>query len=192
MASSGRDLALIRRFQASQRRTTARVGTAFATTWDSLDAYDRNQIDTFDRKVSPYATAAKVAAVAAAVALYGELTGRRGLSVSPRAVGSTFNPEAPFLAMWHAYSMGRPYEEAVAAGRSIAESTAGDYVISSARRTGDTFADQSGLKIRYWNRETDAGACDWCQQVSTQTYTTAETADFGHKNCGCTPIPIYE
>lgn len=191
MPLSYRDRVVIRRFQLLQRRTADRASLLFTSAWDDLDGYDEADIEAFTRRITPAATAAKAAGVAAGVALYSYLIRRPPIAISPTDIGVTVDPRGPFVTAWHALSQGRPFTEAIASGRSVADASAVDLVVSSSRRTGDAVTAAAGTSVAYWNRETDPDACQWCVDVATQTYTSADTADFGHERCGCTPFPVF-
>lgn len=90
--------------------------------------------------------------------------------------------------MWHAFTMERPFEEALRVGRSTAQAVGFDFVQSSARRTGDVAAARSGVDVT-WRRVPGAKSCDWCRLVAGQTYRTAESADFGHERDDCDVVP---
>lgn len=106
-------------------------------------------------------------------------------------MASKVDAREPFISTWLALKGGAALTEAIAAGSARVDAMVGDYVTSSARQTGDAVVEKSGLKIVGWERIPDDTACDWCLEVSPGFYTSAESADFGHNNCGCTAEPIY-
>lgn len=181
---------LVRRYQFRLDDLASRSARAAMAAWDELVGYDEADVATFVRRVSPVVVGAKTAAVATGVGFYATLLTIRPPTVRAASIPTVFNPRSGFLAAWHALAQGRPYEEAVAAGRAMTEAATSNTVISAARRTGDAVATGSRAGVVGWRRVLDGKACDWCQVISTQRYRTAESADFGHDRCGCTPVPI--
>ena len=55
-------------------------------------------------------------------------------ALRPSSVPVEFDPKGPFLQYWHALKEGRPWPNAIAAGRGRAEDDASDLVVSSTRR----------------------------------------------------------
>lgn len=159
-------------------------------TWDDLDDYDESGVEVFRERTSVMLAGSKAAAVAAAVALYAGLT-RRRVGIRPDDVVVDMPINKPFLAMWHALKMGRPWDEAVASGRGAADAFGSNWVTSTVRQTAQEFTTTADVRPSWWERETNDDACEWCQTVAMQHYLSAETADFGHDRCFCTPVPVF-
>lgn len=156
--------------------------------WSRLDSIDEDRVEDFARQAAPALAGAKQATVATSSAFFSLATGVRPVGIRPQDVAVEARIKHPFTAAWHALNMGREYEEALMVGQSQASAVGFDFVQSASRQTGDVFAEQSGVKMR-WHRVPSVNACDWCQTVAGQTYATAESADFGHDRCDCSIIP---
>lgn len=176
----------VRRYRTALVSQSARTATFLAAVWD--DQPDIEDEARFARAAAPFLIGAKAAAVATSSAFFALALDLRPVGVRARDVLSEPRVRDPFLATWHALNEGRPYEEAVAAGRSAAEAAGEDYVTSTARRTGDVVADKSGQRVR-WRRVPGGGACEFCRTVAGQTYRTSESADFGHDRDHCVVVP---
>lgn len=181
--------ALVERHKAAQARISNRTGIQLAGIWDGLAGYDEADISAFLDLIAPHVTAAKKAAVTVAIGFYAQILGRRPPAIPVGAVSVEYNARSPFTAVWHALSMGRPYDEAVSAGRSITEAQTDRFVASAARRTGDHVAAATRSRV-VWERVPKATACSFCRDAAGQRYKTSESADFGHDRCGCTAVPV--
>jgi hypothetical protein len=182
--------ALTRTFQQRISLIGDRAGTLTAQHWRD-GGHDEVNIEAFTRKVAPVLAAAKMGAVATAAAYYALLAKIRPAGVPVDAVKVDVLYREPFIAYWQALKNGHSLDEAVQSGLARADAFARNFVVSASRRTGDVLYRRSGLTVAYWNRDTDADACPWCVEVADQTYSSAETADFGHDRCGCTPAPVF-
>lgn len=164
-----------------QARTMAAARSAFA----GLDGYDREHVAEYERRIRPAMTAGKVAAVRLATGTAALLLGRAAPAIDPAKVPVELEARGPFLQMWHAFSEGRPYVEALAAGLGRAEDDASDLVVSSGR-LGVGLASEGHERFV---RVPEPDACDWCEMVAEQTYSSADAADFGHGRCACAVVP---
>lgn len=165
-----------------------RTATLLAAAWSDLPGYDEAQVELFELRTRPALAGAKTAAVALSAGFFSVALGTRPVAVTARAVEVEAKTRAPFLATWHALSQQRSFEEAVGAGRSAAEAAAFDFVQSVARRTGDHVATASGRRVR-WRRVPGGSSCTWCVEMAGSTYSSAESADFGHDRCDCDAVP---
>jgi hypothetical protein len=182
---------LIRRYQARSATIATRASALTARQWDQLDDYDRPARAHFAEQVAPTARSSKAAAVALGVGFYAALGSVRPPAIAPDDIAVELDTEAGFIAYANALANGRPWDEAVAAGRARVEAAAQQLVVSSGRRTGDAVAEATGQHITGWERVLDGSSCTWCALISTQRYHSAESADFGHDRCGCTAVPIF-
>lgn len=178
----------IRRYQQQLHTYRSRTAAQLLVVWDRLGAWDEQQVDEFEEATAPILTGAKVAAVSLSAAVFALALGIPPAAVNPDDVDVEPDIRGPFAAMWHAFSMGRPFEEAFQAGRSTVGAVGETFIQSTARRTGDVVAERSDRRVR-WRRVPDADACDWCRQVAGEQYLTAESADFGHQRCFCDVLP---
>lgn len=180
--------AAVRRYRRQISVYRARTAGLLVATWDRLDRHDREDLDTYLQATAPALAGAKRASVSLSAAFFALVLDIPPVGVDPDAIAVNVNVEGPFLAMWHAFSEGRPFDEALAAGRSMAQANGFDWVQSAARRTGDHVAEASGREVR-WRRVPGANACDWCRMVARDDYRTAESADFGHNRDDCDVMP---
>lgn len=157
--------------------------------WDRLPAIDEENIETFERAVAAPLAGAKTAAVALSAAFFAMALNIRPVGIRARDVPTVADLRSPFTAAWHALTMGRPSDEAVAVGRSTTQAVGFDFVQSTARRTGDVVATASGKTVR-WRRVPGPNSCDWCRLVADRGYRTAESADFGHARDDCDVVPF--
>lgn len=181
--------ALVERHKTTQALISARTAAKLTRIWDSLVGYDEADIAAFAELIATDVAAAKRRTVTIAVGFYSKILGHRPPAIPVSAVTSEYNSRSPFTAVWHALSEGRPYDEAVAAGRSITEAQTDRFVASAARRTGDHVAAATRSRVA-WERVPRAAACPFCIDAAGQRYKTSETADFGHDRCGCTAVPV--
>lgn len=180
---------VLRAYRAFLERQRALLGAGMVRAWDALDDYDEERIEQFAATVAPLTAGAKTATVAASTAFYAVMLDMTPPGVRAVDVPSVLAIRDPFTATWHALSMGRPYDEAVAVGRSTALASGETFIQSTARKSGDAFAASSGRRIRY-QRVAEPGACSWCRTRDGGIYTSADAADYGHVRCNCDVVPV--
>lgn len=180
-----------RRFQHVLRTIGDNTGARLLPAWDALSSYGEDQIPQFTRSTAPILDAAKTASVRHAVAFYALTAGVAPVAIRLEDIAVQPDMRAPFIATWLALKGGASLDESVTAGTSRLDAVARDFVTSSSRQTGDLVVEHAGLRIVGWERVPDDSACDWCLEVSPGFYHSADSADFGHNNCGCTAEPIY-
>lgn len=154
--------------------------------WLELGSYDTDDVDRWEQLIDPPTGTAAAEAAAAAVGYVTLIAESRLPAVKPPT--PLADPVAPFKRMWRRLDGGQLWEDA----RKEAVGAVGDYgsevVHSVARRASDQAADSR--QVVGWRRVLVGISCEWCALVSTQRYRTAESADFGHRNCDCTVTPI--
>lgn len=178
----------LKRYRAQIGRYRDRTSLLLVAAWDGLGSYDEPDIKRYVERTAPILAGAKSAAVGLSAAFFALTLGIRPVAVSPRSVDIEPDTAGPFRAMWHAFAMGRPFEEALGVGRSTAQAVGFDFVQSTARRTGGVVAEMSGRTVR-WRRHTTGKSCSWCVGMTGHTFATADAADFGHERCDCDVIP---
>lgn len=178
----------IRRYKQQLAIHRDRSSRLLVAAWDELSDYDDADIQRYTARTAAGLTAVKTAAVALSAAFFAAATRTRPAGIAAGDVPVEPRIRDPFLAAWHAVKQERPWDEAVAAGRSAAEAVGFDFVQSTARRTGDVAAERAGIEVR-WQRVPGADSCDWCHTVAGQLYLSAESADFGHDRCDCDAVP---
>ena len=179
---------LVERHKATQNRIIDRTAPRITGVWDQLDSIDSDRVDEFLAAIAPFLIAAKKASFTAAVAFYSAAFQTRPPSLPVESIDVDYRGRTPFTAAWHALDEGRPYAEALQAGRSIAEAQTARFVVGTSRRSGDAVASATGQRVR-WKRVPSAGACTFCANAAGQLYRTAASADFGHDRCGCAAVP---
>lgn len=179
---------VVRVYQSRLETLRNRTSAGLVAAWDELADYRDEDVESFITRTAPIIGGAKTATVATSAAFFALATGTRPAPVNATAVPTAPHIDHPFLSMRHALAEGRPYSEALAAGRSQAEAVGFDFVQSTSRQTGDYVARASGERVR-WQRVPGGSACDWCHAVAGETYFSAESADFGHDRCDCVAVP---
>lgn len=169
-------------------RIIARSSVGLLAAWDALNSWDSDDVPRYAQLVAPIVAPARAAAVTQSTAFYASVFGVRPPALSS-GIGPEFAPERGFTALWHALSQGRPFDEALAAGRAASEAHLARTIVSTSRLTGDVVAERSGKRVR-WRRVPDGDACPFCVTASLQTYLSSQTADFGHDRCSCAAVPI--
>lgn len=157
--------------------------------WATISSFDEAEIARFAKLIEPLMGAVKQTAVSVTSGYLSTVTGLPQVGVSAGLVESAFDAREPFISVWQALDSGVPYDEAVEAGRKRAESMIRTYMSSTARKTGDHYLHAAGVKSSLWRRVPDGKACPWCLKVAHDHYKSSESADFGHRNCGCSVLP---
>lgn len=156
--------------------------------WDSLSSYDEADVSTFTARSAPLgAIRLRTAHLTAGYLARVTMTPIIAITAAQIVLPDEWFRQ-PFMSTWAALAAGHPFIEAVASGLSRAEQTGAD-AVTEASRSAATVVDQRTDAITGWERVPDGNACAWCLEVAGQTYTTADSADFGHDRCGCDVIP---
>lgn len=184
--------------------------------WDALGSWNEADALAFAEQSTPIVTATSTTASATETALLTHFAGSLPPAADTAAVVAAQLAElrTPFTAVWHALSVGHPWEEAVASGRAAVEAYARDLAFQAARDTaaelsrvptvGETWSPSRYQQrpTRYqrrnwdrpswprWGRVLSGQSCSWCQFFSTRTYFSAQTATFGHTRCDCLVAPV--
>ena len=182
--------ALDRRYQQALADLRARYGAAVAAQWANLPAY--NEADIADLVRAVEALTASVTKTTTQLTS-GWLAIRAGTTVSatPATIAATDMTEflrPAFMTVWGALKDGQPIDQAIAAGGERVGNLGRFYVTTTARAASD-YIDQQSPQITAWGREPEAGACSWCQDLSTVVFDSAAAADIGHDNCHCDIVP---
>jgi len=184
-------------YQQMLARLRASASTYVANRWDSLGHYDEADVAPFVAQVVPIIGAAQRQAVALTDGYLARMTGRSpiGLDIATltgAAVRAGTDPSTvygrPFVNVWTALKNGELWATAVEAGRARALDTATMDVALSTRAAARAVG-QEDDRIVGFQRVTDGDACEFCDLVSDQRYTTEDLMPL-HNNCGCTVEPI--
>lgn len=181
------DVALLKRRRQLLDQIRATTGTKLSQIWGSLDGYTDDE--PWIERATPVLIAAQEHAASLQVAYLQALLGTR-LNFDPRAVVATASIDIsqPFIAFANALDNGAALAAAVDAGH-LRAAAVGESGVTWAARAANSVGDRE-QRIVGWTRVLSGGACDWCQLVSTQRYTSAESASFGHLRCNCDVDPI--
>lgn len=159
--------------------------------WAALPGYDEANIAQFEREVAAILATAKNAAVAHSGGYYALLAGVRPPPLNADAISVEADTRGPFIQTWSALSNTGDEEGAIAAGASRVEAMVTNYISSSSRLTGDAVYQRADVGTQGWVREPEPGACDWCLEAATTTYSSSEATDFGHDRCQCIGVPAF-
>lgn len=175
---------LLRSYMARQATIAAAGGAVMVRAWDRLDRFDEADIERFRDLALPATHPLTLRAGALSAAYLSTLTGTPVVAAT-----ATVEPDfrGPFTRMWGAIGRGETVEDAILAGAARADAAGRNAVVSTARRVGDLVESD---QITGWRRVLDGDACTWCASVAGQTYSSAESADFGHDRCGCGVTPV--
>lgn len=184
------DVAATLRYETLVDRYRLAAAAFLAALWASLERYGDEAEEEFAVTAAPRLDGFKRTTVSVSAAYFATVLGVRPVGIDPARVLSRPRLRDPFLAARHAVSEGRMWDEAYQAGRSMAEAVGFNFVQSTARRTGDVVAEESGLEVVGWRRVPSAAACPWCHLIATQLYRSSESADFGHDRCDCNAVPV--
>lgn len=179
------------RYQEQLKLIARRTGDTIQSLWSDLGSWDREDIDRFGELLADVIDAAKKVTVELSNGYYSTVVGKRPPAITARDVPSVApDPEAPFLRLWQQLSQGAQFEDALRSGALEAANDAVGFVNATARRTAPVVVEQTGTRTVGWRRVLTGVSCEWCAQVSTQRYKSADSADFGHRSCDCTVVPI--
>jgi hypothetical protein len=184
------------REQARLRELAAR---AVATAWDGLPGHDEQDVPAFLRLVLPVVFGAQVQSARLTDAYLARELGRRPVGVpaaqvAGQAVRAGAQPEdvyrRPFVTVWTALSEGRPFADAVAAGRAHAAQSA-RMDVQLANRATYQAVQEADQAIRGYRRVADADACAYCQMIDGAFVKSADAMPL-HPGCGCGLEPVTD
>lgn len=154
--------------------------------WDALTSWERSDLDRFMREATPLIEAAAATAATTQAALVASISGSVPTydldAVRSSAVSKL---DQPFTAAWHAAKTGRPWDEALSAGRSAAEAIGRDTPYQAARGALST-----STATGPFQRQVSGESCDWCKSFIGKRWDSASSADFGHERCDCVVVPV--
>lgn len=175
-----------------QARLRKLVSDAVGTAWARLGSWDDADVDRFLALVLPIVDAGQRRSAALTEGFLALVLQRDPLAVSmteligPAVRGGVAPADVyrrPFVTVWTALSKGVAFEQAVAAGRARAASTAATDVQLTMRRTLVEIGEADDRIVGY-QRVPDAGACPFCRLVAGQRYRTDQLMPI-HAHCGC-------
>lgn len=179
---------LVRNYQQHLSVTGGSLSATATQAWDELGSWNEPDIEAFTTAVTPAADAALSNAQSLAAGFVA-LAAQLDIGTLPE-IGAPAAPNWPsaFQTLWAGLANGRPWDQSFGAGRSVIDAVSVNSVHDAARQT-TTAIDRSEPRLTRWERIPDGNACDWCLTVADQTYSTADSADFGHDRCGCSVVP---
>lgn len=190
---------LTRRYQDSLARLRDHTRRIVEGAWDSLESYDLADVPTFVDTVVPVVGVAQGHAAALTDAYVASVIRRAPVGVDlERVTGAAVRAGTapadvyfrPFVNVWMALKDGKAFTDAVASGRARAGSAAATDILLTTRATANALGEADDLIVGF-QRVPDEGACEFCETVSGQRYTTADLMPI-HNNCGCTVEPILK
>lgn len=181
---------LTRRFRLALAHIDAQSTPKLVAAWSKLPAYDEANVARFEREARTALTTAKNATVHHSVGYYSMLAGIRPLAIQPADIPVEPDTRGPFIQTWSALKHGDTFEGAVAAGASRVEAMVTNFISSASRQTGGEALKRVDVVVG-WSRDPEPGACDWCLEAATTTYSSAEATDFGHDRCQCLGVPAF-
>lgn len=183
---------LARRHIALQKRIRDRTSESVGVVWDRLGAYNREDIPRFVQAAVPVVAAGQTASARATTSFIAKSTGGIPVRLDPKSVtgaavrngtepGQVY--ARPFVSVFTMLKNGSQYQDAVNAGRARAVSSAATDVQLTMRQTLVEVGTQDSRIVGY-ARVPDSGACEFCQLIAGQRYTTEDLLPV-HSNCGC-------
>lgn len=176
----------------AQERLRTITGRGVDAIWRSLPAYNDENVDEWLTRVVPLILAAQRQSVSLTDAFLAQAVGRAPFGPDPaRIAADAVRPgvaaeevyRRPFVTVWTALKAGTAYEDAVAAGRARAVSTAATDVQLAMRETLREVGQEDDRIVGY-QRVADAGACDFCLAVNGAKLSVADPMPL-HNGCGC-------
>lgn len=183
---------LTHRFQDALLLVAARSTPPVQTVWDRLPNYDEESVPLFTARTAPLFAAVKQSSLTRSLAYHSTLAGVAPPAIAVADIAVEAATREAFISFWQALGSGLPFDEAAARGRLRIESIVSDHAQATARATGKTFVERAPVRTHGWERIANIGACVWCSDAALGHYRSADTADFGHTKCRCTPAPLYE
>ena len=157
-----------------------------------MSSYDKADVPGFLQAALPIVAAGQSASARATAAFLARSSGSRPkpldlTAVTGASVRNGTPPakvyERPFVSVFTMLKNGAQYQDAVNAGRARAVSTAATDVQLTMRQTLVEVG-TADERIIGFARVPDGGACEFCQLIAGQRYTTEDLMPV-HNNCGC-------
>lgn len=190
--------ALAERHIVLHARLRDRVEQTAGQMWQRLGSYNEPDVERWLAQVVPLIHAGQSQAVTLTDAYLARALDRQPVGLDPQTVidaarngvPATEVYRRPFVDVWGGLKDGKQWQEAVALGLERATSAAA-MDMQLAMRTAARDIGESDSAIRGYMRVPDAGACDFCQLVAEQTYSTGDLLPV-HNRCGCGVEPITD
>jgi hypothetical protein len=193
------DRALVDAHLEGERRLRQILRDHIGQAWNGLPGHDRANLDQWLSETVPAVLAAEQQSSALTNAyIAAALERSEPFPVAPEQVtGSALRGgvdpsvvyERPFVTLWSLLSEGKPWGEASLAALQRAE-TLGATDVQLAMRDTLGAIQAAEPAIVGWERVSNPGACDFCQQVNGAfVYGGSEPLPL-HANCGCSAVPV--
>lgn len=182
-----------------QARLRGLTETAVQRIWESMPAYNRENIDEWLARVLPVIDTAQRSSASLTEAYLARSLGRQpwGIGsdeVTGAAVRSGVQPsevyQRPFVTLWSALGDGAPFATAAAGALARARSSAAIDVQLAMRATANAVQEREP-SIQGYVRVADAGACSFCSEVDGAFLKSADAMPL-HNNCGCGVEPLTD
>lgn len=176
----------------AQKRLRDAAVRAVSTAWQQLPAYNEQDVPQFLNRAVPAVTAAQrqsalVTNAYLARAIRRPVAPLDVAAVTGPAVRAGTPPEEvyrrPFVTVWTSLKAGNQLEDAIAAGLARAAGSAAMDVQLTMRATLQDVGMREDRILGY-ARVPDGDACNFCQLISGQRYTTEDLLPV-HNHCGC-------
>lgn len=182
---------LTRRYDQRLTDLRTRVNAVAADQWKRLGSYDEADIPRWVEAITPL-TAASRAAAATLTAGYLHAAHNTNQPVTADQLRD-LNPELwrqPFMSMWASLARSEGFDAALTLGTSRAGDTSAEIVTITARDAAGV-VDSSSPQLTRWVRVPAGPCCDWCADMATLDFGSAEEAALGdqHSNCNCAVVP---
>lgn len=184
---------------AETARVRELVARAVGAAWDTLPGLDEDDVFRFLELALPVVQGgqiqtARLTDAYIARALERQPVGITADQVTGAAVRAGAPPaevyRRPFVTVWTALANGKQWQDAAAAGRARAISTARMDLQLTNRATFDAIQ-QADPGIRGYRRVADPGACGFCRLVNGAFVKSASAMPL-HNGCGCGLEPVLE
>jgi hypothetical protein len=174
------------RYAARLDQLATRSATRIATLFDQVAPWSPVDSDRFHAAATPYLAGAAQAAVdttaAYATVLYP--TVQLGVVSTLIVADAAARAYTPFDRIAHLLKTGAPMSQATVEGRAVAAALGHDTIYRPARQAIGQLIPEPG-----WRRRVHATSCDWCLELSSVEFDSAEAATFGHDNDKCIAVP---
>ena len=183
---------LTRRYEQLLEVATERARPAIDTAWGRLASYRDEDVAGFVLDTLPTINGLRSHARSIAVGYYSAVLQIPPPPVNVAAIDTVFYAESPFITVRAALADGHTLTEAAEMGRTKGHLQVKAFTNTTARATGDEFANQANVRITGWLRSANPGACEWCQRLDGAVFPDADRGNFGHTTCKCSLEPIAE
>lgn len=186
------------RYQQELKRTRQAVRNHVGQMWRALPDYRDNNRELFLDNVVPVVKAGQERAVSLTAAYMSSVLGLASPVSLPfdkltgAAVRNGIDPREvyarPFATLYQSIAV-IGFAAALDKALNRLEATADMDVAMSARDASQSFGQESGGRVQWFQRVADPGCCDFCQSIDGAKISMEDPAPL-HNNCSCTVEPL--